>query len=311
MLPIVTLKRYTVLMLKVHNITTLIDHAEPEVRAWFASRTTKCGRRRLAEARQLHSALSIAMGGGRKPYFLTMQESSAKLAHNAHITAWEQVVMYLSAHRLSGVVNFCPDSTPECRAGCLEDSGHLAMDHAKVAMRCRSIMLAEHTADALILIVAETERNAKRVHACGKSMAQRLNGTSDQPWERNAWFLTMLREAGTDQHFDYTKTHTRVSTEQYYLAPSATERTTEYRAGMVVVVDVKRGHDLPTSFHGFPVIDGDHENGDLRFLDQARPDAIVLIRAKGHLVGVKGRERGFVKRATDLVTMVELSARAA
>ena len=300
-------------MLKINEITNRIDGARAQVDAWFAIRNTREGRRMVTAARKRHAAMSVAMGGGAHPYFLTAQASSVKLSHNAHITAWEQVVMYLSAHRLSGLVNLCPNSTPECRAGCLEDSGHLAMEHAKIAMRCRTRMLVEETAQALILIGAETERHAVRIHACGKTMAERLNGTSDIPWEQNAWFLNMLRQLGVDQHFDYTKNHARTSTAAYYLAPSATERTTPAAMvpGMVVVVDVKRGQALPDTFHGFPVIDGDHENGDLRFLDVKRPDAIVLLRAKGPLQGVAGRPDGFVKRATDLVTRVELLSRRA
>lgn len=293
--------------LTVRTLTNNTNHIEMDVAAWWLDRATKQGYDTLIGAKRVASGLSVSLGGGRNPRLLSRQADVAKLTHNSHITDWEQVVMYLSAHTSSGLINLCPWSTPECRQGCLQTSGHLGMSSGQVAMRVRTALLTQFPFEFYVMLLAETERHARRIHKCGKKMAQRLNGTSDQPWENTAWLLALLREAGVEQHFDYTKGHRRVSTPDYYLAHSVTEKTAveDIRPGNVVVVDTPRTGLLPSSWCGMPTIDGDHTNGDLRFLDPGtNPDAVVLLRAKGKLRGVEGSMNGFVKPAVPSLVSV-------
>ena len=274
-----------------------LNYVEADVFAWWLTRHTKEGRNTLFQARAVQSDISVRLGGGVNPFQWTRQEDVAKTRdHNGN--EWVQGILYSSAAKSGGFVNACPWSTPQCRAGCLQSSGHLGMSNGQIAMHVRSEFWWRHTFEAAICLLDETERHSARIHKCGKKVAQRLNGTTDYPWERAQWFLTLLREAGVDIHFDYTKGHRREGNEHYYLARSVTERMSydDIRPLMVVVVDAVRGMKLPPRWAGMPVIDGDLTNGDLRFLDpQTNPDAVVLLRKKGSLRNVLGSEDGFVK----------------
>lgn len=298
----ITIKR------KANNRTILagLDRARPQILAWFETRHTPAGRRVLQAARQSFAALSIAHGGGRTPYLFTTEDASAKLSHN-NLDKLEQVVQYLSAADSSNIANLCSKSTKECRRGCLgKTSGRLRFDAPQRAMAARTRLLVEQPATYAVIMLAELERHAARVEACGKSLVVRFNGTSDIAIETLQWFTDVMSAAGAAVLFDYTKygTTDRPNVPGYYLARSATERTApeDLHAGMVVVVDTKRGEDLPDTFHGFPTIDGDLEHGDHRHRDADRPDAIVLLRAKGSLVGQVGKWDSFVKPTTHTAT---------
>ena len=275
---------------------------------WWRHRDTTAGKAMLAALRQDFSKLSVSHGGGVKPFYGSKQDSVAKTGHNAHITSWEQVVTFLQAANFSGLVNLCPHSTPECREHCLgHTSGRMPMDNNRIAQRDRTIHLVQNTLGSLIIQLDEAERHAKRIHKCGKMYANRPNGDSDVPWEQAPWFLALLHEAGVDQFFDYTKDHGRLGSAEflalpsldirYYLAPSATERTNwfDLRGSMVVVVAIGPNDPIPDTYGGFDTIDGDWDNGDLRFLDD--PDKVVLIRAKGSLKGQPGSWDSFCKPA--------------
>ena len=274
-----------------------LNAVRSDVEAWWEIRHTKAGKEALYAARFTQSLISQRMGGGVNPFQWTRQEDVAKTRdHNGN--EWVQGILYGSAAKSSGLVNSCAWSTPECRAGCLQTSGHLGMSNGQIAMHCRSEFWWHHTFDAAITLLDETERHARRIHKCGKKVAQRLNGTTDFPWEQALWYMDMLRGAGVDIHFDYTKGWRREGNANYYLAYSVTERHTydQIRPLSVVVVDAVKGMKLPPKWAGMPVIDGDLTNGDLRFLDPyTNPDAVVLLRKKGNLRNVLGSEDGFVK----------------
>jgi hypothetical protein len=276
-----------------------LDQTRPQILEWLTVRHTTAGRLQLRAARQSFAALSLAHHGGRTPYLFTTEDASAKLSHN-NLDKLEQVVQYLSAADSSGVANLCARLTKECKRGCLgKTSGRLKFDAPQRAMAIRTRLLVEQPAAYTIVMLAELERHAERVGACGKKLVVRFNGTSDLAIESLPWFTDAMRTVGAAVLFDYTKYNTtdRPDVEGYYLARSATERTTpeDLHAGMVVIVDTKRGQELPATWHGFPVIDGDLEFGDHRHRDSSRPDAIVLLRAKGSLVGTAGAWHRFVK----------------
>lgn len=275
-----------------------IDAVELDVMSWLDSPL----RDRLAEQRRCYkafAAFSVANGGGRTPYFHTRQSSSTKLTHNGHIVDVEETVHYGAPARESGVVNMCTNSTRQCRATCLWRSGQLGMPDQQRATIIRTRFMAEHPYEWAVCWLAETEKHARRIAACGKQYWARWNGTTDHRFERHMWLLDAARRLGVKLHFDYTKHHDRESSEHYYLAKSATERTLPHMVtpGMVIPVNVERHDPLPTTWHGHPVIDGDHEFGDLRPLDATRPDAVVLLRYKGKLRQLPVGDDSFVKPA--------------
>ena len=251
-------------------------------------------------ARHTFRALSIANGGGRNPYLLTAQEQSTKLSHNATETAYRQSVMYLAPAGKSGIANVCPWSTAGCRALCLDTSGRLGMTTAQTAMKVRVHLMVEHPAAFIAILADETRKHAATAQANGATYVLRLNGTSDIPFDQIPGLYELLTGAGVERFQDYTKRPAKVRAATLHpdwsLTPSATERTRDYIPGMAVVVNVHRDAPLPDTFHGLPVIDGDNDHGDLRILDKVRrPDAVVLLRAKGKARKAGAGSSKFVK----------------
>jgi hypothetical protein len=280
-----------------------INQTQAAVTEWWDYRNTNHGRNILREAKANFAATAADLGGSRTPFYFSQQHSVAKTTHNKHITDWEQIIVFHAASNFSGIVNLCPWSTPQCRKHCLgHTSGRLRFTTAQTAQLVRTTFLVNHTTQALIVQLAEAERHAKRIHKCGKKAAARLNGDSDIPWEQAAWYLQLLHEAGINQLFDYTKGAHRPADINpllnYHLSVSATEKTMykDITPGMVVIVDIKAGHPIPDTYAGYPTVDGDWTNGDLRFLDPTNTH-VTLIRSKGSLKKVRGSEQGFVKEA--------------
>lgn len=125
-------------------------------------------------------------------------------------------------------------------------------------------------------------RDAKKA---GMIPAVRLNGTSDLPWERLHGEL--FEEFHDVDFFDYTKLRPHMwqfvkglFPANYHLTFSMSERNSSdaklvLQAGGNVAV-VFWPH-IPTSWQGYPVIDGDRH--DARFLDE--PGCVVGLSAKG------------------------------
>ena len=267
--------------------------------AAYAQLTAPPTTKQVRNARHVFRALSVRHGGGETPYLVTPAESSAKLAgHDSDL--YEQGVTYLAPHR-NGGVNLCPYSTKGCRAGCLgTTSGRMRFAPQQRAQYVRTRFMVEHPDEFVTVLADEIRRESWRVRLAGKRYAYRFNGTSDVAIETAPAFLDILRLAGVSVFVDYTKRPDRRGwiESDYYVAASVSERTAsdDIGPGSVVVVDIKRGHPIPETYNGHPTTDGDLDVGDMRFLDPA--DAVVLLRAKGALVGVKGTPAGMVKPAT-------------
>jgi hypothetical protein len=192
--------------------------------------------------------------------------------------------------------NLCVSSSRGCRASCLHNAGRLGM--ADTAKLVRSALYAyDGGARFWHLMDEEIASHKRRVEAKGKKLVVRVNGTSDIHVP-----VSLVEKYPDVVFFDYTK-HTDVelgwSAVNRYLVYSATERTADdeidrlISAGHNVVIpfQVKRGHDLPQTYLGHAVIDGDKH--DLRFLD---PQGVVVgLRhklAKGHKTT---DHRGFIR----------------
>lgn len=259
----------------------------------------------VARARALFRSVSEEVGGGANPYLLTKQESSAKLVHNAEFTSdYWQVVLYLLPHNLSGVLHVCPWSTKGCRASCLSTAGRLGMPAGHRAKLARTLFLARHPYEFMVLLNSEIQRYAVQCTAGDKHLVVRLNGTSDIPWELFVPELFHYWDVDGVTFQDYTKDGTgKVPSAtrdgswplpNYYLVRSAHEKTPDWllreaTVNMVVAVNVKRGAPLPSKWMGKRVVDGDKH--DLRLLDP-QDGRIVMVRAKGDGIG---DESGFIR----------------
>ncbi len=138
----------------------------------------------------------------------------------------------------------------------------------------------------------------KFISACdrkGKKPCIRLNGTSDIQWEK------IIVECGQNifemfpqvQFYDYTKIPTRKvdHISNYHLTWSYSEAAEKYAKLFDSVpynkAVVFRNKDLPSTFKGVKVIDGDKH--DMRFLDET--NVVVGLKAKGK---AKLDDSGFV-----------------
>lgn len=182
---------------------------------------------------------------------------------------------------------FCPHATAGCLAACLgHSSGRMQMPTHALARDRRTALYIEAPElfmEMLSLEIGLLKHDARRL---GLRPAVRLNGSSDLPWETLR--PDIFRRFPDVQFFDYTKHPSRMngflgSTEwpaNYYLTFSAQptnrdeSRRVLNRGGTVAVVFWPQ---IPSSFHGFTVVDGDEH--DARFLDPA--GTIVGLTAKG------------------------------
>jgi len=181
----------------------------------------------------------------------------------------------------------CRYATPGCRAACLgHSSGRMQMPTHALARDRRTALYLESPDFFLQMLKVELSLFERHAHQRGLKPAIRLNGSSDLPWED--LHPDIFTGFPGIQFFDYTKSVSRMSRfldrtawpANYYLTFSA------HSENPIQAADVlKRGGTaalvfwptLPSSFWGFPVIDG--EEHDARFLDPSA--ALVGLRAKG------------------------------
>ncbi len=155
--------------------------------------------------------------------------------------------------------------------------------------------LGQHPAE-FVLVLAEELRSAVRKLG---AVAARLNVASDIRWERVA---PQLFELEGITFYDYTKAPASQRDDlggRYHLTYSVSERPrSEVEAvewldnggSVAVVFETKKGHELPSTWKGFQVIDADHDDG--RYTDP--PGVVAGLRAKG---AGRTQDRGFVKEA--------------
>lgn len=256
---------------------------------------------RAALVRQAREALRIA----RKEYdihsdgvgtMFTKPEAQPKTGKNDLYT----LVFMGSPAKSAGVGNLCPASTAGCRANCLgPHSGHAALDDQIPRIRhARTWLLVQDPADAAVLMTHEICQAVARYGP----IAVRLNGDTDLRWELCApRALTLWHTAGVDRLYDYTKFTPALRGPRpphYHLTYSWSERMTgdevrwfaRHGANVAVPFMVNKGRDLPATFYGVPVIDGDLT--DDRTTD---PQGVVVgLRVKGR----KARQdrSGFIVR---------------
>ena len=191
-------------------------------------------------------------------------------------------ILYLAPAESSGH-NVCTHSSVGCRKACLFTAGRASIFPAIIRARKRKTralfrnrpLFLELLASDIVQLVAMANR--RNLIPC-----VRLNGTSDLPWLAR----TMAKRFPHVQFYDYTK-HPRPwlrTLGNYALTFSLSEDNKKHALdalandiNVAVVFNVKRGQPLPSTWEGYPVVDGDLT--DLRFLDNT--GVIVGLRAKG------------------------------
>jgi hypothetical protein len=196
-------------------------------------------------------------------------------------------ILFLAPSTLAGP-DMCPHATAGCRAACLNMAGRGGIggpDNAIQRARIRKTRwFMESRAGFLAALGAEIRKLAVEAAARGMRAAVRLNGTSDVPWEKVAPEL-FRRFKGYVQFYDYTKFPPCLRGDGFcgysltYSRKTDADALANLQAGrnVAIVFATPKGKPLPSSWHGFPVFDGDQS--DLRFLDPV--GHVVGVRAKG------------------------------
>jgi hypothetical protein len=207
-------------------------------------------------------------------------------------------ILYLAPAEESRVMNTCTMSTAGCRAGCLFTAGRAQLFPHIIEARIRKTQwLARDRAGFVAQLRKDITALVKRATRERMVPAVRVNGTSDLPWLA----LQMSREFPNVQFYDYTKMPRpwQCTRANYHLTFSLSESNEsdaitalQHGVNVAVVFTTRRGQELPATWHGYGVIDGDSH--DLRFLDVHRVGLVIGLRAKGK---AKTDVHGFVQIA--------------
>lgn len=209
--------------------------------------------------------------------------------------------LHLAPARISGY-QVCASASTGCTTACLYTSGKGAMTYVQTARIAKTQRLFEDADNFLRDMVKDIEATVRKAARARLIPAVRLNLTSDVRWEnievevRGVTYPNLMAAFPNVQFYDYTKhTNRKNIPANYHLTFSRSESNDHMIAEMIekgfnvaVVFDTKKGADLPATWNGYTVIDGDIS--DLRFLDPR--GVIVGLRGKGK--ARKGSHNGFI-----------------
>lgn len=220
--------------------------------------------------------------------------TSAKLKKNKIVSGNLTYILYLAPAMESGY-NVCPNSTPECRLGCLATSGRAGMeilanntDRIKMSRINKTKLFYENNLFFMAWLIADIKAKQAKAKKEGFDFSVRLNGTSDIDWQNETFNGKNVFEHFPEvQFYDYTKQITKFAfkPENYHLTFSYSGRNVEnclkvLNSGnnVAVVFNVKNESELPKTFMGFDVFSGDIT--DARFLDKGSDNKGVIIGLK-------------------------------
>lgn len=196
--------------------------------------------------------------------------TTAKMLHGEKYNI-DTFAVYLAPSKSSGH-NVCAKATTECIMGCLNTSGRVKMDAKQNilnARKNRTIAFYEKRELFMRLLNHELTLAKKRAEKKGSIFAVRLNGTSDLSPVLFKHEGKALMELYPDTTFyDYSKIENRVKVMEQYPNYDLTfsysgynwnecEKMLQNNVRVAAIFDVKRGKELPKTFNGYEVIDGD------------------------------------------------------
>jgi hypothetical protein len=194
--------------------------------------------------------------------------SSAKMIKNKKVSGQYTYIIYLAPAKTSGY-NVCPNSTPECRIGCLNTSGRAGMElrvGKHIIYNCRvnkTKLLFENQNFFMNWMIAEIIHYQHKAIRDNMGFSIRLNGTSDIDWANIIHNGKNIFDTFPHVNFyDYTKNISKFidKPNNYHLTYSYTGRNWEtcklvLNGGNNVVVVFKK--ELPETFNGYKVVNGD------------------------------------------------------
>ena len=196
-----------------------------------------------------------------------------KGSKNGYLTG----ILYLAPHKITGF-NVC-SMAKTCINDCLFNAGRGQFGGVTEARIIKTLIFLLDIEFFKAILTRDIQRVVNKADKKGMTPVIRLNGTSDLIIERV--FKDVLNKFNTVQFYDYTKIPNRRK------LPSNYDLTFSYDGvnGVETELFLKRGgrvsvvfkNELPETFMGYPVINGD--SSDLRFLDSG--GVVVGLVAKG------------------------------
>jgi hypothetical protein len=200
---------------------------------------------------------------------------SPKINKSDSLSEYENFVMYLAPHTVSGV-NICPFASNGCAKACLYTSGRGRFTSVQETRIRRTRHYIENRPDFLKRLKAEVLFHS----TVNDKIAVRLNGTSDINF--NSFIRHMGKICPNVIFYDYTKNIRQaiksLDIPNYHVTFSRSESNKQecflaLANGINVAVVF---NEIPSEYYGVPVINGDIS--DTRFLD-----------AKGHIIGLSAK----------------------
>ena len=205
--------------------------------------------------------------------YLGSINSSAKIIKNKKVSNNYTYIIYLAPANTSGY-NVCLHSCVDCRLGCLSTSGRVKVEihsNRSVIQNARIIktkLLFEEQDFFMRWVIAEMEAKQKKAEKDGYAFSARLNGTSDINWEEiEIDGKNIFDHFPNTVFYDYTKNAGRILQEMptnYHLTFSfngknemISKKILSTGRNVAVIFNVKKGQNLPATWNGYPVIDGD------------------------------------------------------
>jgi hypothetical protein len=192
-------------------------------------------------------------------------------------------ILYLAPAKISGY-EVCPRRSEGCTKSCLYSAGRGAFNTVQKSRVAKTKMFFEQRDAFMTQLRKDIKSLVNKANKQNMVPAIRLNGTSDIEWTR----LGVINEFPDVQFYDYTKVLNRVTKDRpsnYHITFSKNESNdveclAAIKSGVnvAVVFDTKKGEDLPKTWNGAPVYDGD--DTDVRFLDP-KGGYVIGLRAKG------------------------------
>jgi len=113
-------------------------------------------------------------------------ESNAKTIKGEKVGVLTGILYLAPADTIGDKFNLCPYAgIAGCKTGCLNTAGRGAFDSVQKARIRKTLMYFQHHDQFMATLARDIERLQRKATKQGKTLAVRLNGTSDIQWEKD------------------------------------------------------------------------------------------------------------------------------
>lgn len=151
------------------------------------------------------TTMSLEAFFSNKPKKMLSLDGSEKVI-KGNAKGYRTAILYLTASNASGV-ELCPlAAIAKCRNACLTTAGNGRYDSTQLARLRKTLFFNQYRDEALAMIGMEIDKFHKSSIKGGWTLLIRLNGTSDNRWEKEG---ELIQSRPHVQFYDYTKLHNR------------------------------------------------------------------------------------------------------